>query len=1028
MAAMTPPSRLLGAVLLACCGLLVLLSAGTMDQPARRLLDSQSLEESTLAEAKRAVSFLPAVPNLVKPATLAWHLLIEVWLFLAIGIASMPLFAFLWGVLLSLLAAGRRCGQESYNKVVLVLSGLSALVAAAFASPWASAKMKISLPKDWRQLESCTHLLDRPEHTLPWHAGGQLSKREQEQRLDYYVSSILWLIFASFVLGELLTCLGTAGRRLAAWMRSEPPPSFTPLRVHEPQNEENESGQGFCWHRAFWQLVLHMLCATLALLSSATGRLDAHDGLCWEVYEFWVVIMLLIYVLQAVGLVLCLPSDCEVPSLGYPIVQAVLPILGEPLDVFKDWLFIGLAGATQSYFGYILATLGVLVLIISGAYMQAFHSNDLLKQLSPVQAILQRKASFLDGQTSPAKLAVALTEDLPQALLQSFFVIVYGGSTMQFLFIGVSCIKIFACLALRAAVLEDAQLYAEAWEAWAHFLKLKLCLFQTILSPQHSWALAGKMDMATTLCNLGRFEEALQMEQEVLAAQTEALGARHPDTLRAQGNIAMTLWSLGRFEEALQMEQEVLAAQTEALGARHPDTLRAQGNIAMTLWSLGRFEEALQMEQEVLAAQTEALGARHPDTLRAQGNMASTLRKLGRFEEALQMEQEVLAAQTEALGARHPDTLRAQGNMAGTLGGLGRFEEALQMEQEVLAARSEALGARHPDTICAQANMAGTLRNLGRFEEALHMEQEALAARTEALGARHPHTLAVQGNMAMNLRSLGRFEEGLQMAQEVLAARTEALGARHPKALREQGNIAMTLWSLGRFEEALQMQQEVLAARTEALGARHPDTLLAQGNMAVTLKSLGRFEEALQMSQEVLTALIEALGARHPDTLLAQGNMAVTLKSLGRFEEALQMEQEVLAARTEALGARHPDTLIAQGNMASTLGSLGRFEEALQMSQEVLIARSEALGARHPETLRAQEGLEFIQFRRDQEVMAALCRGILEAQVEVSGPDIHPFLADLVECQERSEPPTLLNRHRQEGSTGSGDARKISGP
>ena len=58
---MISPSRLLGVVLLACSGLPALLSAGNMEQPARRLLGSESLEESTLAEAKRALAFLPAV-------------------------------------------------------------------------------------------------------------------------------------------------------------------------------------------------------------------------------------------------------------------------------------------------------------------------------------------------------------------------------------------------------------------------------------------------------------------------------------------------------------------------------------------------------------------------------------------------------------------------------------------------------------------------------------------------------------------------------------------------------------------------------------------------------------------------------------------------------------------------------------------------------------------------------------------------------------------------------------------------------
>eukprot|EP00439_Symbiodinium_sp_Y106_P003150 s1780_g1.t1 len=650
---MISPSRLLGVVLLACSGLPVLLSAGNMEQPARRLLGSESLAKSAFVEAKRAAFFLPAVPNLVKPATFVWHLLIGVLLFLAIGIALELLFVFVFF----------RCrwAQES-TYVVVVLSWLAALVAAAFVLPWAAAKMKISLPKDWRQLESCTHLLDRPEHTLPWHAGSQLSKSELEQRFDYYVSSILfdyyvssilWLIFASFVLGGLLTRLGRVGRRLAAWMRSAPPPSFTPLPVHERRNEDNQRGQGFCWHRVFWQLALHMFCSTLALLSSATGRLDAHGGLCWEVYEFWVVIMLLIYVLQAVGL-------------------------------------------------------------------------------------------------------------------------------------------------------------------------------------------------------------ALQMEQEVLAARTEALGARHPDTLATQGSMAVTLKDLGKFEEALQMEQEVLAARTEALGASHPDTLATQGNLAVTLKDLGKFEEALQMEQEVLAARTEALGASHPGTLTAQANIAVTLKDLGKFEEALQMEQEVLAARTEALGARHPDTLATQGNLAVTLKDLGKFEEALQMQQEVLAAWTEALGARHPDTLQVQGNLANTLKRLGRCDEALQMEQEVLAAQTEALGASHPDTLRTQGNLAATLIYLGKFEEALQMEQEVLAALTEALGASHPDTLATQGNLAVTLKDLGKFEEALQMQQEVLAARTEALGASHPGTLTAQANIAVTLKDLGKFEEALQMEQE------DAQNARKP--------------------------------------------------------------------------------------------------------------------------------------------------------------------
>ena len=106
------------------------------------------------------------------------------------------------------------------------------------------------------------------------------------------------------------------------------------------------------------------------------------------------------------------------------------------------------------------------------------------------------------------------------------------------------------------------------------------------------------------------------------------------------------------------------------------------------------------------------------------------------------------------------------------------------------------------------------------------------------------------------------------------------------------------------------------------------------------------------------------------------------------------MEQEVLAARTEALGARHPDTLTTQANMAVTLTELGRTEEAIRVCQQALDAQVEVLGPGHPQTQRSQSQL-----------------------------------AHLVECRERSEPATLLNRHRRAGpGPGSGDEKKSTGP
>ena len=64
--------------------------------------------------------------------------------------------------------------------------------------------------------------------------------------------------------------------------------------------------------------------------------------------------------------------------------------------------------------------------------------------LQPVSHAFRRRQqeTFLAKQTAPAKLAVATSEDLPQAMLQSLFVTIYGGSNTQFVFIGISFAKI----------------------------------------------------------------------------------------------------------------------------------------------------------------------------------------------------------------------------------------------------------------------------------------------------------------------------------------------------------------------------------------------------------------------------------------------------------------------------------------------------------------------------------------------------------------------------------------------------------
>ncbi|KAK1773027.1 hypothetical protein QBC45DRAFT_121385 [Copromyces sp. CBS 386.78] len=81
------------------------------------------------------------------------------------------------------------------------------------------------------------------------------------------------------------------------------------------------------------------------------------------------------------------------------------------------------------------------------------------------------------------------------------------------------------------------------------------------------------------------------------------------------GNLASTLWNQGRWEEAEKLEVQVMETRKTKLGADHPLTLMSMANLAFTWNSQGRREDALALMQDCVEAQQRVLGPEHPDTL-----------------------------------------------------------------------------------------------------------------------------------------------------------------------------------------------------------------------------------------------------------------------------------------------------------------------------------------------------------------------------------------------------------------------------
>jgi hypothetical protein len=100
----------------------------------------------------------------------------------------------------------------------------------------------------------------------------------------------------------------------------------------------------------------------------------------------------------------------------------------------------------------------------------------------------------------------------------------------------------------------------------------------------------------------------------VIETRKTKLGEAHPQTLRSMGNLASTYLKQGRWEEAEQLQAQVMETRKMKLGEDHPDTLRSMANLAFTWKSSGHGPKAVNLLRDCLVKQQLVLGRNHLDT------------------------------------------------------------------------------------------------------------------------------------------------------------------------------------------------------------------------------------------------------------------------------------------------------------------------------------------------------------------------------------------------------------------------------
>ncbi len=393
--------------------------------------------------------------------------------------------------------------------------------------------------------------------------------------------------------------------------------------------------------------------------------------------------------------------------------------------------------------------------------------------------------------------------------------------------------------------------------------------------------------------NIGRYVDAIQLQEETVVARRKLLGNDHRDTIDSINLLGLLYQEAGQWAKAEPLAREALDQNLRLQGADHRDTLTAQNNLGLLLRAMGKGPEAEQLFRTAVERAREVLGQEDLDTISFIANLGLLLAEQRRYADAEPLAREVLEKRRRLQGNEHRDTLMAINNLGFFLNEIGKTEECEQLLREGLEKSRRLLGEDNPQTLSAIYNFGALLFRTKKFAEAEPVLRETVEKYKQVFGPDHANTLFVANSLANLLTAQDKLEEAGSVRRDVLDRSRQALGPDHDRTLAAMNAMASLLEKQTRYTDAESIRLDALERHRRLRGADHTNTLAATIAYGTTLQLTDKFTAAESYFREALAISERTKGAGHPNTAVARRLVAENLLGQKRFADS---ETEILAA------------------------------------------------------------------------------------------------------------------------------------
>lgn len=377
---------------------------------------------------------------------------------------------------------------------------------------------------------------------------------------------------------------------------------------------------------------------------------------------------------------------------------------------------------------------------------------------------------------------------------------------------------------------------------------------------------------ASDLKKKGKFDEALPVEQQLLAIREKTLGLEHPDVATSLNNLALLHKNKGDYATAESMYKRSLAISEKAFGPDHLDVANTLHNLALLYRDNGDYSAAELLLKRVLTIREKTAYAAPLLLADSLNFLAELYRQKADYAAAEPMYKRSLALREKLSGAGHPAVATALNNLAILYYAKGDYAMAEPMYKRALAIWEKALGVEHPSVARALNNLAELYEAKGDYATAETLYKKALAISEKSSGPDHPDVAICLNNLAALYQTKSDYAAAEPLLKRALAIKEKVLAPGHPSIANSLSNLADLYYVKSDYASAEPLLKQALALLEKAWGPEHPDIARSLNNLANLYKAKGDYAAAVPLFNRVL--------------MIGEGNMRRNLSGSERQQQA----------------------------------------------------------------------------------------------------------------------------------------------